>query len=284
MRVSADLERAERWLRTKLTAHPRWNLLTWSQLTKLDHTAAEIETALRQGRIETVEKGIYCLPGYEATWQSRLYLHTLKTGGRASHLSAALLWGLEDPKHLRPGYAEVRVPATRRPEPRDRLKIRYSEFELPNSFETLVAPAAEQRAKLATASGDLGSDPRFPFTLEHPEGTRFGIPCTPVCETLLDIATTASRERFLHCYAEATRMSVIGEPTLIAAAQPRLAHGRRGSAILRGLLDEVGRHAPALSGWSYLAANALEENGLPRPLLEEVIFASNGSRIGQVDL
>lgn len=248
----SDLESAvavvEMWRRVCTLAESQYGYVSNSDLASIGYSRGKIRSLCTTGRLERQRPGLFQLPGVRPTGRSRLYLHTLTTGGYASHLSAAVLLKLGRPDDLWPGRFEVTVaPGTK---PRSQSQLRLYRMRAAENMCTVVS----------------------------------GIPCTNVDRTLLDLAADHPFELFRDCFSEALRRRLTNAQRLGDAGSEAAAWRRRNrramSVALRSVLDTT----VPMSDWSNWAVDLLVANRIPKPELEATIHGADGRIIGQVDL
>jgi very-short-patch-repair endonuclease len=196
----------------------------------------QLERLLRSGAVEPWLPGVYRVRGTPPTWHLRLMAATLSIpGSLVSHRSASLLW-------------EVGDFAAGRPE--------------------LVVERWTRRHRLASAiivheSKDLvGGD----------VDRRFGIPCTSLVRTLVDLPAVATSFKCGDALDTAFRR----DPTVIQRVTTRhlevARRGRRGTTKLRALLQERGYVGDKVdSGFERRALRLVRSGGLPEPVLQHQV-------------
>ncbi len=246
--VDSATDVAEMWRRVCELAESQYGYVSNADLAGIGYTRGQIRSLCTTGRLDRQRPGLFQLPGVRPTGRSRLYLHTITTGGYASHLSAAVLLGLGRPDNLWPGRFEVTVaPGTK---PRGQPQLRLYRMRGAETMSTIVS----------------------------------GIRCTNVDRTLLDLAADHPFEVFRNCLSEGMRRRLTNAERLSGAARGADALRRKNRRTMAEALRSVLYTTVPMSDWSNWAVDRLLANQIPRPELEATIHDTNGRVIGQVDL
>ncbi len=241
--------KAAKWSAMVEAVKPNYGYVEVGTLHRMDFTRHQLAHLVATGRLTSVGRGIYRLPGSESSWKSKLFYFTIRGEACASHLSAAMLWGLGRPADLSPGVAEITTPVARRVSLGDAVRV------------------------FRTSGWDLTSR-----TAIHQ------IPVTGIGRTLLDIASVHGERRFRECFNTAVRKKLITLEELESDAVGDRVWRRRGVRQIESTLQSVGEAVVPQSEWSNWAVETLVLAGLPTPELEVVLCDGNGHFIGQVDL
>ncbi len=118
-----------------------------------------------------------------------------------------------------------------------------------------------------------------------PRTIRKGISTINLDTALAAMSSSVSRHPLDHLIDEALRQRLTTWTRIESAFLDFSRQGRPGSEQLRRIIaDRSIDSAIPLSDWSRDFANKLESSGLPRPLMEHRVLATDGSLIAQVDL
>ncbi len=240
---------AAKWSCMVEAVTPTYGFVEVGTLHRMGFTRHQLAHLVATGRLDSAGRGIYRLPGSASNWQSKLFYFTLRGEACASHLSAAMLWGLGRPADLSPGMAEITTPVDRRVSSDDAVRVfRTSGWELTSK----------------TAINQ--------------------IPVTGIGRTLLDIASVHGERRFRECFNVAVRKKLTTLEELESDAAADRAWRRRGVRQIESALHSASEAVIPHSEWSNWAVETLVLAGLPMPELEVVLSDVNGDFIGQVDL
>lgn len=208
-----------------------------------------VESMARSGRLERLAPRTYRVVGSVPDWHQKLAAAVVAAGpgAAASHLSAAVLWGL-------PGFAGEPIEVTR---PRNR------------HHQGLIGRVHESR--------------RFP---EKHRREVDGIAVTSVARTLFDLCGSRDvhpkkAERAIF-NALSRRLVGFGPLEIMLAEMGR--RGRRGSALFRRILDDHGAaaHSPTESELEDLVLAVLGTAGLPLPE-RQLVIGGQDAPVGRVD-
>jgi hypothetical protein len=204
-------------------------LISYTQLRRLGAADATLAGWVRQGRLERISPAVYRVAGAPNTWNQRVMRATLDTGGWASHRTAGALHNVDGHNG---SVIEVVVQRWRR----SSLHEGYTVHE----------------------TKDLrGVD----LT------TRYGIPCTSLVRTLLDLPAVEHpfrAEQALDdaCRKDANLLPVVRERFLQVARR-----GRNGTTVMRGFLNErPGGHIVVGSSFESQALRAIKAAGIATPV------------------
>lgn len=212
------------WKRVTRLARTQLSLVTLDQLAASGMSSTMIKTAVKAGRLERMESGVYRIGGSTPTWEQDVLASVLAAGpgAVASHRAAARIWGLVDIQVI-----DVTVPTTRQPKLRRAVVHRSTDLETHHTTRSMKIPVTTPMRTLV----DLGA-------------------------VRPDLVADAL-ERALICKV----MSHLGAETMLEEVARR---GRRGAGVLRRVLDEraLGKDRPE-SLLEVRFARLLREYGLP---------------------
>lgn len=201
--------------------------LAQAQVQVAGATEKTIEDLLRHGCLIREQLGCYRFAAAPQTWHQQIMIAVLSVpGGLASHRTAAVLWGLDG---FRPGRIEVVTPHGRW---RERDVIVHQSKDL--------------------VGGDMSE--------------RFGIPCTSLVRTLIDLPAVAHEYRCAQGLDHACR----NDRTVLQAVRQRhlevARRGRNGTVLMREMLDARGAGDVRGNGFEERTRTLLVGAGLPRPV------------------
>lgn len=111
-----------------MQAERQHGLLTRPALVDLGWSSSAIDRLRQSGWLRTIHPGVYACPGSADSWERSVQAAVLRTGGFASHRTAARMWGVwtstEDPP------IEVSVAGTKRHALRGVVVHRHHDVEL----------------------------------------------------------------------------------------------------------------------------------------------------------
>lgn len=205
----------------------QYSLAQRTQLFELGMTARQVQARLDAGLLVPVHRGVYRLPGGSPTEQAFLAAG-LASGGVASHLSAAALWGLRGIEDASP---EVTV-------------------------------AGDRHCRLT------GVTVHRTDTLDPVDVSRTRrIPVTTPARTLLDLGAVAPRETVESALEDALLRRLVGFSLLTATLERLGGPGRNGAGVLRALVEERDpATAPTQSMLEDVLFRVLRRGGLPEPV------------------
>lgn len=190
-------------------------------------TASQLNWFERSGRLKRVASGAYVLVGSTPTWRQRAMVAVVSSQGWLSHKAAAALWGLDGFEFRR---IDVLTPFGRRPKARPWR--------------------VHQTRRLRSV--DL-------LTVDN-------IPCTAVPRTVIDLAAVAHPYELTKALDDACRRWP-GMLDRITARFVELAgRGRRGSKLLREMLEERRGERFTQTGFEETARRLVLSVGLPPPV------------------
>ncbi len=217
------------------------------------HRRQAIECGLSERMIEQrIAKGIwmieapsvYRLAAVAPTWWTELAVAGSSTGGVASHLTGAHLWDIE-------GFGQGRPHMT-----------------VPD-FDVRRRGVVVHR----TARWDL-VDPC----------ERHGITTTGIERTVVDLARYLRPDRLSAAIDDVLRRRLSTLDDLASSAVEHSERGRKGVPVLRALIeDRQDEHGVPQSVFNRMVGDLLVRYGLPRPVFEHQIFASDRF-VARVDL
>ena len=188
-----------------------------------------------------MQRGVFLIAGAPLDDAVRLRAATIRTGGVASHRSAAHLLGLIDSPPARP--------------------------------EIVVGPTGNTRVPfLVHRSGDLSKRDTTSVN---------GVPATNATRTLLDLGSVVTVDVLETALERALRSRATNLDRLLRRFFELAARGRPGTASLRSLLVERDPSlAPAESDLETLLSKILRRGGLPAPVRQfEVLVAGQRFRL-----
>jgi hypothetical protein len=218
------------------------------ELLALGCSRHEVRRAVERGELRRAHPNVFCVAGAPPSWEQRLLIATLAggSGTLASHRSAARLWRLDGSTA---GIPEVVTPRHQR------------------SWAPHLGRIHE--------STDL-----------HLAGPteRWGIPCTGVVRTLVDLGAVVPFERVHQAVDDAVRRGLCSWDDALHGLAMHSRRGRRGVGALRAVLEEsYGREVPD-SYFNRLALRLITSSGLPSPVVEHTVRRADGSFVARVDL
>lgn len=227
------------------TMAAQYGVISRQQALDCGLTKRRIQALLDRGEWERVAPSVYRHAAHPPSWRGQVMAAVLWSGGVASHRTAAVLWGLIEP--ARP-VVEVTVPVDRR---------RQGPF---------LVHRTTQWDRIDRCD-------------------RFGIACTGVDRTILDLAATSSLRKVELAAEAAMRTGATDWPKLRACLIRHARQGRDGSARLRRLLElRHGDDPLPRSEWSRLVDHILTDAGLPPAVLEFRVLGPHGQPVADLDL
>lgn len=217
-------------------------LITRSQAIGAGLTPRVIQRRTATGEWVPVHRAVYRLAGAPVTWEQRLLAATLASDGVASHRAAARLWCLDLPEWNRP---IVTVAASA-----------YRSMRGVTVHHTRSLPRADR-------------------------AVRYGIPCTSVGRTLVDLAAELTFDDLEACVDSALRERLT---TVRYLARWLPAQGRDGTAVLRDLVADRRAHQPFGSRREAAVCRMLVAAGLPRPVPQYELRDRRGRFVARFDL
>jgi hypothetical protein len=220
-------------------------LITWNQMLVAGADPAIAKRWIQQGLLERVAPEVYRVAGAPNTWYQRVMRATLDSGGWASHRTAGALHNLDG---QRGQVIEVLVERWRR-------SSRHDGY--------IVHETKDLRGVDLT--------------------TRFGIPCTSLVRTLLDVPAVDHPFRAEQALDDGCRK----DADLLAAVRARFLQvarrGRNGTTVMRGFLNErPGGHIPVGSSFESKAIKWIKASGLEMPVKQHKI--EDGDFVAYIDL
>ena len=228
-------------------ARPQSGSFTLMQAARAGLTAHQVNILCTAGVLRATAAGVYRFEVVGERWETALWTGWLQLGPSAviSHDAAA-------PVHHVPTFARGAVV-----------------FTVPHGHDRGLAVGRVHVARRPWA-------PKFLVDA-------FGLPCTGVPATLVDLATFLRPARFEHVLEEvlAARSATVNEIGVALAAQRR--QGRRGVTMLGAMLDERGdAYVPRASDLERLLDEAIALAGLG-PLPRQAALPGRGAIEGLVD-
>lgn len=228
--------------RARRTAASHHGVITRSEAHRCGLTDRQILARVRSGAWSRRAQGVFCLSGVPSSGRQRLLVATLRTGGAASHGSAAWLHGIDEEPPARPHV--IRCTPGGHHDPSLRLH----------------------------RSRDL---------LERDVVTVDSIPVTTAIRTLLDLSATRSDDELRVLVDRARRRRLIHLDRLIARHLELVRRGRPGTARARRVLSALDPAlAVAESDLETQLCLLIERAGLPAPVLQHrMVIAGRHVRI-----
>lgn len=207
----------------------QYSLACRTQALDLGMTSRQLHDRLESGLLVPVHKGVYRLPGAPPTPQQALLAACMAAGeGVASHRSAAALWRLRGVEATTP---EISLLGSRRPELRGVLMHRTDRME------------------------------------DIDVSRRLRIPVTTPARTLLDLGAVVPVEVVEPALEDALLRRLVTFQLLQNTLERLGGSGRRGSAVLRALVDERDpATAPTQSVLEDELFRVLRRAGVPEPV------------------
>ena len=207
----------------------QYSLATRTQAIDLGMTSRQLQDRLESGLLVPVHKGVYRLPGAPRTTTQALLAAGMATGeGVASHRSAAALWALRGVEAATP---EITVLGSRRPELRGVLVHRSDRMD------------------------------------DIDVSRRLRVPVTTPARTLLDLGAVVPVEMVEPALEDALMRRLVTLQLLTNTLERLGRSGRRGAAVLRGLVEERDpATAPTQSMMEDLLFRVVRRGGLPAPV------------------
>lgn len=229
------------------TLRRQHGVISRRQARKAGLTDHQIDRRLSSGDWVVVHRGVFRHAAARVTWRSRVAAAVLATGGVASGLCAAALWGLEIVSRPR---VEVTIPDTRRSRIGDSVTVHH------------------------TSQWD-----DIDRTMVH------GIATTGVERTILDCAAVLDDDALERLAESAIRQRLTTWSKLAETLEGQGRPGRDGTAGLRRLLDRrLGDPVVPRSDFSRRVQHLLRDAGLPEPQLEYRIVDEDGRHLLLADL
>ncbi len=221
-------------------------LVTRQQLLHLGLHPEAIRRRVLSGRLETVQNGIFRMPGYPKTWDQRLMAALLIAGGGSaiSFDAAAMIWQIDAIRTDRPHVTVVHA-----------QKIKNGEMIVHRT--RLIAP------------GDVVH--RGPLRVTSP------------WRTIFDLAGVLSRDALEDALDDAIRRRIVTVTGLAKRFDLRGRRGVRGVARLSSLLADRTGSRPKASTLQNRFRRGLMRAGLPIPEEELDIYDNTGRWIARVD-
>ena len=219
----------DRIRRARSRAAEQHGLLTWDQLLGCGLPPTTVLDWERRGLLERIAPAVYRFAGAPSTWLQRVMRAVLDTGGWASHRTAAALHDLDGHGG---SVIEVVVERWRRSSMHDGYKVHETKDLRPVDLTTC-----------------------------------YGIPCTSLIRTLLDVPAVEHPFRAEQglddaCRKDADLLPVLRERFLQVARR-----GRNGTTVMRGFLNErPGGFIPPGSAFETLALKAIYSAGIEKPV------------------
>ena len=222
-------------------------VITRRQARKEKLTDHQITRLVQSGEWVVMHRGVFRHSATRLTWRARVAAAVLVTGGVASHLCAAALWGLELVQRPR---ITITLPAARKVEAHRGIEVyRTSQWD------------------------------RIDKTTVH------GIATTGIERTIIDCAAVLDDDALERLAESAIRQQLTTwarlDETLLEQGRP----GRNGTAGLRRLLDRrLGDPVVPHSDFSRRVQHLLRDAGLPEPQLEYEVVDDDGRHLLLADL
>jgi hypothetical protein len=215
-------------------ASSQHGLVTFQQLRQLGLPSATIARWVATGRLQQVSPSVHRIGGVPETWYQRVMRASLDTAGWASHRTAAALHGLDGHDGR---VIEVVVE-------------RWKRSSMHDGY--VVHETKDLRAVDIT--------------------TRFGIPCTSLVRTLIDLPAVEHSFRVEQGLDHACRVN----PGVLSVVNARFLQvarrGRNGTRVMRRLLgDRTGVYVPPGSTFEKLALSWIDRAGIEPPVKQHKV-------------
>jgi hypothetical protein len=205
-----------------------------SQFLALDLSKHQLKRLRQNGLVgPTGHRGVLRLSSVPVTWRQRVMAAALSMpGSLASHRTAAVLWGLEG---FQPGKIELIV---EHGSWRDRRIVVHQSKDL--------------------VGGDFDE--------------RYGIPCTSLIRTLVDLPAVAWETRCGQALDHACRNDRPLLQRVVARHLEVARKGRNGTVMMRAMLERrIGDDRITDSGFEKKALHLISEAGLPDPVTQHPV-------------
>jgi hypothetical protein len=232
-------------VRARQRASRQQGLVTWDQMLRHSFAPSTVLDWERRGLLERIAPAVYRFAGAPETWTQRVMAAALDSGGWASHRTAAALENLDG---HRGSVIEVVV--------------------------SRWARSSRHDGYLVHETKDLrGCD----LT------TRYGIPCTPLPRTLIDLPAVEPMFKAEQALDDACRK----HPDVLPAVRARFVQlarqGRNGIGIMRLMLEErPGGYIPPGSTFERMALRWIDGTDIERP--EKQLKVTDGDFTAYLDL
>ena len=221
-------------------------LFTAAQARAAGFSTATLSRDVRRGRYVALGGGLYSIAGAPETWARSVMALVLRTGGWASHRSAARLLGLDT-------YRSVR------------------------SVEVSVAHGRGSRVRHGTVHQSRAPELADVRPVD-------GIPCAGPGRSLVDLAAVESRFRLARALDDVRRLRLVADDVLYEAYLLHAVRGRPGMRKLgAALVDGLGLEITD-STFEFLAQGVFADAGLPAPVLHHRVTEADGRLVAEVDL
>ena len=218
-------------------------LVTTPQFAECKVASTTLRNWKSKKRIEEVQPRVYRLAGAPRTWESKLLAACLSSGGCASHLSSARLWGMSDSDDL-----HVTIPYSRRSRLRDVTVHR---------------------------SGDIGDDRtlyRNGIPTTTPMRALVDLGAVTDAHAVEDALDRALVQRLFVLASVERALAKVAKPGRSGAGVLRAVLDQR--ALQRGMPD--GLLEPRM-------ARLVKKYGLPTPVFQHRVYSVGGVFLGRVD-
>jgi len=204
-------------------------LITYVQLRQLGVADATIADWVRLGRLHRLSPSVYRIGGAPDTWYQRVMRATLDTGGWASHRTSGAL-------HTLDGH-DGRV-----------IEVLVERWKRSSQHDGYIVHETKDLRGVDIT-------------------TRFGIPCTSLARTLIDLAAVEHPFRVEQAIDHACRVN----PDILQVVNDRFlqvaTRGRNGTTVTRRLLGErTGNYIPPGSTFEKLALGWIDRAGIATPV------------------
>jgi len=228
-------------------ARARYGVITRRELHRAGVTSDAIRHRVETGRLVELHPNVFLTGGTPLSWRASVLAACHWSGGIASHLSAAALWGLVG--FAAGGRPHVVVAACHLP-PRSGIVVHSTDF---------LPPAHQSR---------IGR-----------------IPVTSIERTLLDLGACARPVAVAAAVDDAVCRNLTTLARLNQCLYMTARKGRRGCGVLRGVLrDRAGTKVLPNSPLETRGFQALLQSSiLPRPRLQFEVFDANGDFVARPD-
>jgi hypothetical protein len=225
--------------RLRLTADTQQNLVTRPQVFDAGGSDRCIAVRNAGGRWSQPQEGVYLIGGGPLSWEQALLAACLAAGPEAvaSHRAAAMLWELDV---CRSAPIELTAPHDDRPAPAQTLTYRSRQLD----------PADRRTVR--------------------------GIPVHCVEGTILDLASRGVSVVVEKAVEAALRKGLTTETALDGWLGTRSRRGRKGTTLLRQVLEDRSGQRPAGSGGEVELLRLLRLAGVPDPVRQHLLQLGRG--------
>lgn len=227
-------------------ASTQHQLFTARQARDLGVSTATLSRDVACGRYDAMGGGLYGIAGVRMTWAREVMALVLRTGGWASHRTAARILGLDTYRRNR--TVEVSVPHGR-------------------GSRSVVGRVHQTRAPDLAATSVIN-----------------GIPCAGPARLLVDLTAVEPPFRLARAVDDIRRLRLVDDAALYESFLLHNVRGRPGIDKLGSALVEVMGTEVTDSTFEFLALQVFAEAGLPAPVVHFRVVELDGRLVAEVDL